>query len=250
MGGATRVDCASLMMAGVIVAGIAWMIDRPDSFVWSIRIGGAVTAILGFGLFLMVCLRRDIANDYLRSVTRTYYNRDGFCFAPVVMIEGGTAWMKVYFQSQYDKPTVARVALRPARGIFMTRAPIDPMEFEVECPPAGFGVARIPFPIPRELQGRHQSFEIGASIQYPEGKGLRIRFNEGVLLRTNADFGNTFGTVLSLAAIWAGFLVFSRPTATRMQLPVGVAKYLPQADEPEVIMMWQLGDPKLDWVAS
>ncbi len=226
------------------------MIDRPDALVWSFLIGGVVTAILGSGLFLRLYFRRDIACDYLRSVNSTYFNCDGFCLATEVTIEGGVAWMKTYFQSQYDKPSVARVALRPARGIFMRRAPIDPMVFEVECPPAGFGVTRIAFPIPHELQGRHQSFEIGASIQYPEGKGLRIRFNEGVLLRTNANFGNTFDTVLSLAGIWAGFLVFSRPTATRMKLPVGVAQNLPQADEPEVVVMWQLGDPKLDWVAS
>lgn len=154
MGESTKSVLALLMIVGVIAAALAWTADRPDTTTWGFRIGGPVTAILALGLILKLHSRADLERDYLRPLTGTYFNRDGFCFAFVVTAVDGIAFMDAYFQTQYDKPALGRIAMRPARGFFMTRANLDAITFEIECPPAGFGFARIAIPIPQELQGK------------------------------------------------------------------------------------------------
>ena len=245
MGDGTRGDYASLILAGGLVAFLTWMIDRPDALIWSFRIGGAVTAALGVFLFLKACVLKDVESDYLRLIQKHYFRRDGFCFTSVVTAEEGVAVMKVYFQSQYDQPSVARVALRPSRRLFLARPAIFPIIFEIDCPPAGVGVARIAFSIPHDLQGQLQSFEVGLSVQYPHGKGQRVRFHEGLLLRTNANFGDSFSTGLTIIAACVGILTLSRLATAKIKLPVGVAGELSVPSEPEVIVLWQLGDRDL-----
>lgn len=245
MGDGTRGDYASLILAGGLVAVLTWMIDRPDALIWSFRVGGAITAVLGVFLFLKACVLKDVESDYLRLIQKHYFRRDGFCFTSVVTAEKGVAVMKTYFQSQYDQPSVACVALRPSRRLFLARPQISLIVFEIECPPAGFGVTRIAFSIPHDLQGQVQSFEVGASVQYPHGKGRRVRFHEGILLRTNAHFGDSFSTGLSIIAACVGILTLSRLATAKIQLPVGVERELPVPSEPEVILLWQLGDRDL-----
>jgi hypothetical protein len=249
MGESTKAVCALLMIVGVIVATLAWTADRPDPITWSIRIGGPTTAILALGLILKLHFRADVEHDYLRPLTGTYFNRDGFCFAFVVTANDGIAFMDAYFQSQYDKPSLGRVALRPGRGFFMTRVKIDAVTFEIECPPAGFGIVRIAVPIPGELQGKRQTFEVGASVRYPEGKGRRIRFHDGVFLRANSNFGNSFGTALTIAGAATGTIVLSKPATATIALPTGVAEDIPDNVAPEIKLLWQLGEPGLEKLA-
>ena len=238
------------MLVGVVVATLAWDEDRPDAATWGCRIGGSITAIIAFGLFLKLQLRADIEQDYLRLLTGTYFNRDGFCFSFVVTANDGIAFMTAYFQSQYDEPSLGRIALRPARGILMTRANIDTITFEIECPPAGFGFARIAIPIPENRQGKQQSFEVGASVQYPDGKGRRIRFHDGVFLGSKANFRDSFVTALTIAGAATGSIVLSKPATTTIDLPVGVAKDTPDNLAAEVKTLWQLGEPALEHVAK
>ena len=175
---------------------------------------------------------------------------DGFCFAFVVSTNDGIAFMDAYFQTQYDKSSVGRIALRPARGFFMTRAKIDLITFEIECPPAGFGYARIAIPIPKEMQGKRQSFEVGASVDYPDGKGHRIRFFDGVFLRSNTNFGDSFGTALTIAGAATGSLVLSKPATATIDLPLGVAEEISESITPEIKILWQLGNQPLEEVAG
>ena len=249
MGESTKSVCALLMIAGIIAAALAWTADRPDATTWGFRIGGPVTAILALGLILKLHFRADLERDYLRPLTGTYFNRDGFCFAFVVTPIDGVAFMDAYFQTQHDKPSLGRIALRPARGFFMTRAKIDAITFEIECPPAGFGFARIAIPIPEKLQGNKQSFEVGASVQYPDGKGRRIRFHDGVFLRSNTNFGDSFGTALTVAGAATGSIILSKPASATIDLPVGVAEDIPDNLSPEIKILWPLGEPELDNVA-
>ena len=249
MGESTKAVCALLMIVGVVVAVFAWTADRPDATTWAMRIGGPVTALLALGLILKLHFRADLMQDYLRPLTGTYFNRDGFCFAIIVTASEGIAYMEAYFQSQYEKPSLGRIALRPSRGFFMTRANIDAITFEIECPPAGFGYARIAIPIAEKLHGKKQSFEVGASVQYPEGKGRRVRFHDGLFLRTNTEFGDSFGTALTCAGAATGTIVLSRPATAKLSLPVDVAEDVPDHVAPETQVLWQLGDPELDDVA-
>jgi len=249
MGESTKSVCALLMIVGIIAAVFAWMADRPDATTWGFRIGAPITALLALGLILKLHFRPDLEPDYLRSLTGTYFNRDGFCFAFVVTPIDGIAFMHAYFQTQYDTPCVGRIALRPARGFFMSRASIDAITFEVECPPSGFGFARIAIPLPVKVQGKRQSFEVGASAQYPDGKGRRIRFHDGVFLRSNTNFGNSFGIALTIAGAATGSIVLSKPATATVALPAGVAEDIPHGLTPETRVLWQRGDPPLDNVA-
>ncbi len=249
MGESTKSACALVMIVGVIAAVLAWTADRPDATTWGFRIGGPVTALLALGLILKLHFRADLEYDYLRPLTGTYFNRDGFCFAFVVTAIDGIAFMNAYFQTQYDRPSLGRIALRPAHGFFMTRAKIDAITFEIECPPAGFGFARIAIPLPDKLQGKRQSFEVGASVRYPDGKGRRIRFHDGVFLRSNTNFGNSFGTALTVAGAATGSIVLSKPATAAIDLPVGVSEDIPDNLVSETKTLWQFGEPPLENVA-
>ena len=237
------------MIVGAAAAAIAWTADRPDAITWGLRIGGPAFAILALGLILKLHFRADLAHDYLRDRLRTYFNRDGFCFAFVATAVDGIAYMDAYFQNQRDKPCVGRIAMRPARGFFMNRAKIDAITYEIACAPAAFGFARLAIPIPEKLQGKRQSFEVGASVRYPDGKGQRLRYRDGVFLRANSNFGNAFATAITIAGATTGSIVLYKPATAPVHLPVGVAEEIPDTIEPRITTLWQLGDPPLEEVA-
>lgn len=99
------------------------------------------------------------------------------------------------------------------------------------------------------MQGKWQSFEVGASVRYPEGYGKRIRFHDGIFLRSNTKFRNSFGTALTLIGAATGSIVFSRPATVAIALPTGVAENIPPNLAPETKILWQLGASPLESVA-
>jgi hypothetical protein len=242
---AIKVSCVLLMGVGAIATALACIAEHPDATTWGFRIGGPILAILALGLFLKIHFRADLVHDYLRDRARSYFNRDGFSFALVATAANGIAYMDAYFQNQHDKSCIGKIALRPARGFFMNRAKIDAITYKIECAPAGFGVARVAIPIPEQLQGKRQSFDVGASVHYPEGKGRRVRFHDGLLIRTNTNFGNSFGTALTIAGAATGMIVWTKPATTTVALPAGVATDIPDNLVPEIKTLWRLGDPPL-----
>lgn len=246
MGESTKAVCVVLLIVGAIGTPIAWITDQPNAVAWGFRIAAPTLALLALGLILTLHFRKDVEYDYLRPIAGTYFNRDGFCFAIFVNAIGGVAFMDAYFQTQYDKRSVGRIALRPARGFFMTRAKIDTITFEIECPPAGFGFSRIAIPVPENLQGKRQSFEVGASVEYPDGKGRRVRFHDGVFLRSNTNFEDSLGTALMIAGAATGSLVLSNPETTKTYMPVDVADEVPDGLVPESKILWQLGEPAIE----
>ncbi len=225
---------------------MSWTSDSPNATTWGFRIGSPLVAALALALILMLQFRRDLEPDYLRTVSRTYFNRDGFCFSFVVRAVEGIAVMDAYFQSQYDRPSIGRIAVRPARGFWMTRAKIDAITFEIECPPAGFGFARVAVPIPEKLQGKRQSFQVGASVRYPEGKGRRVRFRDGVFLRSNTTFSDSFTTAVMIAGAATGSIVLSKPATARVHLPHDVREEIPSDIGPKRSVLWKLGDPPFE----
>ena len=241
MGESTKAVCALVIIVAAVAAPTAWLMDRPTATTWGVRIGSPVVALLAAGLIYKLNSRLDLAHDYLREQAGGYFNRDGFCFALAATAVDQIAYMYAYFQNQYDKPSIGRIAVRPARGFFMGRANIEWITYEIHCEPAAFGMARIAIPIPKPLQGNRQKFEVGASVQYPDGKGRRLRFRDGVPLRTDASFGNTFGTALAVAGAMGGAIVLSKPATATIELPTGVAEEVFSAPLPEIMTLWQLG---------
>jgi hypothetical protein len=237
--------CALVIIVAAIAAPVAWLLDHPTGVTWAIRIGAPVLALFAVAVILKLNARADLAPDYLRQYCRTFFNRDGFCFSIAISAIDRIAFMEAYFQNQYDKPSIGRIAVRPARGFWMGRANIEWITYEIECAPGAFGVARIAIPIPRNLQGKRQTFEIGASVKYPAGKGRRLRFDDGVFLRTDATFGDTFATALTIAGAAGGAIVFTKPAIANINVPTEVAETLPAVFEPQLEVIWKLGDPLL-----
>ena len=240
---------ALVLIAAGITALIAWTDDRPSDTVWQLRIGAPIAALLSLFVLLKMHFRADHATDYLLPLTGTYFNCNGFCFAFVVTEEDGTAFLHAYFQSQRDQPSSAVIALRPARGFFMTRSKISVIAIPVECPAAAFGVAKVPLPIPENLQGQYQPFEVGASVSYPQGKGRRIRFNDGIFLRSNSKAGKYSGPALDFAGSVADSIAGSKPATANIELPVGVADELLEECTIQITIHWQLGDAELEQAA-
>lgn len=237
-------------MVGFVVSGVAWVSDRPDGATWVCRFGGAAAAMLALVAFVTMHFRADLVPDYLRDVDPNYFNRDGFCFAADATAVSGVAYLLIYFQNQRDRPCVGRIALRPARGFFMNRAPIQAITYLIECEPAAFGVARISLPVPKQLQGKRQSFDVGASVRYPAGKGKQLRFRDGIIIRTDADFEDSFATAIAVTSVMTGHIVLHWPPAARVQLPTDVAEDLPGEPDFDIQMLWRLGDPGLQEIPA
>jgi len=244
--GTTKVVGVILMMLSGLVSALGWIDDRPTAGTWFLRLGGLAAAALILIWILWLHFRPDYERDYLRDISRQYFNRDGFCFTFAAKNINGIAYIYAFFQSQRNAPSVGQIALRPARGFFLNRAEIETIVFYVECPPAAFGAARMPIPIPAKFQGKRQSFEVGASVNYPEGRGNRIRFRDGFSVRANSTFEDSLGTLLTVASVTAGHVYLKSPATQVIQLPTEVTEEIPEDLKPEVMILWQLGDPQIE----
>lgn len=237
-----KVLCVVIFMFAAPAAALGWF-DRADGAIsLFLRYGCPVLALAGIVGFLKIHLRADLVPDYLYHHSGTYFNRGGFCFGIRANVIDGVCYLEVLFQNQQDEHSVGRIALRPARGFFLGRANIEPIALEIQCQPAAFGTAKVAVRIPDELQGKRQSFEVGASVDYPNGKGRTLRFRDGIVLRANSNFGNTFGTALTVAGALTGSIVWTTPTQVTIDLPPGVNDVVADASEPETQTFWKLGD--------
>ncbi len=245
MGESVKAICSLFMIVALIVSAFVWFDDQPNQTTWIVRVSAPLVAALWLAAILKLHFRRDIAGDYLHDAVGEYFNRDGFCFAFTTEVIDGVCQLHAYYQNQYERPCVGRIALRPARGFFRTRAKIDTITFEIPCEAAGFGVATLPIPLPRELRGKTQSFEVGASVEYPQGKRQRLRYRDGLLLRANTDFGDSFRTALTVAGVFGGMIVLSTPATTTFSLPTDAAEEIPNNSQPRMKGLWKLGAPPI-----
>jgi hypothetical protein len=127
----------------------------------------------------------------------------------------------------------------------LTRAKLDAIAFEIPCDGGAFGVVSIPVPLPRNVQGRRQAFDVGASVDYPEGRGRRLRFRDGIFLRANSQFRDSFRTGVTLLGTLAGGVVLSSPAKITLDLPTDVAEETPADAEPQRQVLWKPGDSPL-----
>lgn len=175
-----KVICVVIFMVAATACVFVWTDDRPSRTVWALRIACPILSVAAIGLFLMIHFRSDIVPDYLHQVAGTYFNRGGFCFAFNAIPVDDVCCIEAYFQNQHDQPCRGQIALRPARKFLMNRENIESITFEIACEPAGFGIARAYIPLPESVQGKRQSFEVGASVEYLQEKGKQLRFRDGL----------------------------------------------------------------------
>jgi hypothetical protein len=253
--------CGLVILVSIVAGGVAWLAGQPDADIWRWRIGSVGAIVVASAVIGLFSLRRDEAPDYLYLVSPKYVSRNGFCFALSVERRDRLCLVCVHYQNQHENPCQVTVAFR--RVLDRSKRETDePTTVEIDCPPAGFGVVRVPFPVPLLLQGSTQHFQVGATVDYPEGKGKRLLKRDGLLLRTNADFADRMNDfVRTTALVQAGLNpvgqilfnrnreAFSRVLAS-VSFPTQVASRPQEVEElmkaPEHKLLWQLGDPLLD----
>jgi hypothetical protein len=245
MGESFKAMCVLVLIVAALVAAVAWIDEQPSSTTWIVRIGMPLLAVLALAVVLKLHFRTDLVPDYLRAAMGDYFNRDGFCFAFKATAVEGVAYLNVFFQNQYDQPCRGRIAIRPARGFWMTRPEIPTVALEIDCSPAAYGVAKVAMPLMPEILGKKQRFEVGASVDYAQGNRHRLRFRDGVFLRANSEFGNAFATAVSVTGVLCGNVVLSSPATATIAIPTDVTQELPQGNRPSITTLWKLGDPPL-----
>ena len=240
-----KVGCVVLIAAGSITAALAWIADHPNEFTWTFRIVGPLVAVAGLIGFLLVHFRRDQTPDYLYRACGKYFDRGGLCFSFITSIVDEICFLNLFFQNRYDQPCGGRVLLRPAKGLFGNRN-VEAILFEIQCDAAAFGVTRLALPIPESIQGKRQAFEVGASVEYPNGRGRMVRFRDGIVIRDNTDFRKTFRTAATVLLATHGHLLLFKPAKFTMSLPLNVAESVPEVLVPETEIFWKLGDPPFE----
>ena len=235
-------------MIGAVVATFGWADNRPTATVQSIRIIASALSIVGLAGFIALHFRRDRVPDYLQYCSTVFFDRNGFCFSfePIVMSE--SCYIRILFQNRFERRCIAQIALRPAEvfGTF-ARDDFSGIAVSLDCPAAGFGMLLAPIAIPNKCQGTRQTFQVGATIIYPDGKGRMLRFgsDRSVTVRSNADFCNPFYRRLTIAAALTGGILISRPARVTFLLPDNVLQHAPKENVISQKIIWQLGDDSI-----
>jgi len=238
-----KLSCVTILLFAVPSAAVVCTDHRPDPTTAVLQYALPVVSVAAFVALLWLQFRRDRIPDLMRQFTSGFFNRDGFCFAVVPIAVDGICYIAAYFQSQRDAPCIGRIALRPSKGFFLSRADIGTIGLTITCEPAAFGICRFAVPLPNELQGTTQSFDVGASVEYPSGKGRRLRFHDGLPIRTNTEFKDSTAKAIAIAGAFTGQIVLYSPATVKMKLPTGVADRLDEPSAVETRTLWRLGDP-------
>lgn len=241
MNESVKAVCVLFVIVAVITASIAWIDDRPNSTTWLFRTVPVVIAIIAIGVMLWMHWRRDLAPDLLAQQVGRYLERNGFCFQFLPTVVDGRCVFLLMFQNRYERSCNARVVLRPVtfRGSHSTLVDIT-----VHCPGVAFGVAKKEVGLPAKLQGRRVSFDVGADVEYPKGKGRMQRFRDAVVLRRDTNFVDAFARTTSLLALLGGHIMFQLPTRIKYKLPNNVATDLPSAVPVSTEILWTPDDPQ------
>jgi hypothetical protein len=219
---------------GIVV--FARFLNGPPPTLLAAQCLGWTFAAASLVLLLGLELRRDLVPDYLSLCKDKFFERDGFCFGISLDREEGLAMFTILFQSRYLGPATARIALRPVNARLATVSP------DIECGPAGFGIAKFPVAIPRRHQGKSVTFEIGVDAEYPQGKGREVRFRSGRMVRHNSRFRSL--TVVAQAVLHSlvGHFLIHSPAAIRLTLPSNVAEFVPEGEVGESQLLWSLSE--------
>lgn len=235
--------CALILITAAIVTPFAWYADQPDQTVWILRIGAPLVGTVALAILIAIYSRADVVPDYLHQTTGSYFNRGGFCFSMVPAVVDEVCVFQAFFQNQYERPCVGRIILRP---YFTSGISLPELLFDVICEEGAFGVVTLPVGLPHEVQGCKATYRVGASVKYPDGRGKRLRFRDGLSLREDAKFRDRLGTTLTVLGALVGHIVISTPAKITVMLPEDVVEVLLTTPVAERQLLWKLGDPPLE----
>ena len=230
---------------GGISGAIAWHHPDPAHLAWFFRFAGPLNAALSLAAFLRVHFRKDIGTNYLLPTFGSFFDRDGFCFALAGARDNGYFCIQVFFQNRHSSDSKAQVALRPKHGFFGDHARVRTVIFDIPCPGGAFGVASLPVPISTKYHGKALTFEVGASVEYPEGKGETLWYQDGIVVRTNTKFSGTPSAATRVALLFTGTWISPSATTATLLIPEDVAVTAPRHIDPTIEILWLPGDPSL-----
>jgi hypothetical protein len=236
--------CCLAVLIGLIMAIFAWSEERPAPWLLSLRLVAPLVAMGGFGLFLLLHFQRDRVPDFLRRKFRGSFERGGLCFNFNGTVENGAFCVRVHFQNRYDHPCRGQIALRPQKGMLWSNRDSMPLCFDFDCPAAGYGIVTLPVAVPRVNAGKPQTFEVGATVVYPHGRGRMVRYQPGNEVRHNACFRNPFGNFLSVFGLLAGMVVLYRPATVTFTPPPGIDEFPQLGAAPHVHIFWCIDDAR------
>lgn len=172
---------AFVIIVSMVATAVSWFMTGAviDGRTWAWRICSPGSGVLAFLVFLKIHFRKDEVPDFLTRQCGNFFERDGFCFAIVPVVDAGRCFLNIYFQNRYANRSAATVMVAPSRG-FIFAAKLQRVVLEIDCAPAAFGVARCRWPVPAKYQGKKQSLDVAAKVRYPDGRGRLLRGRDGI----------------------------------------------------------------------
>lgn len=227
------IGCAGVLSIVVAVIGSipVWIIE-PSSLVWVLRVGFIILLVLGSLACFYSGNRNDEAFDYLRQISRgQHFDQDGFAFLPLLTSRKGVAYVEIFFQNQRDCRCEARVVME-ALPIPFSGYRLNPIAFAIPCEAGVFGVARIPIPAPAKSQGKVNTWNVGASVKFPSGRGGLLRFGQGLSVGFVAD--QSWDNAIMIAGLLTLTPVLKTPARSKMAIPTDVMEQVPADLKPEI----------------
>jgi hypothetical protein len=228
MNESAKATLAFILIVGILGSFITWMTDNAT---WPARIGFPVLGVAALAALGWGMTRKDKLPDHLRELFGNYLERTGFCFAFVPTVADGHCTLDIYFQNRYESPCRAQVVIQPSREFFLNRRSVGSFTIEIECEGGAFGVTRLPWGVPQRYQGRQQSFDVGASVSYPKGRGTLLRYRDGS--HVGAARPTAWAGIMTAAAALGGMIVITKPAKVKIQLPMGVSEIV--ADDARIV---------------
>ncbi len=246
MGESVKAMLASVAAVLLLIGVMVWVKepDMPEWGIWVSRLVLPAVAIAIFVFLIALMCRKSKVPDFLRKRARDFFERKGFCFALENVVREGHSYVLVWFENRYDQPCDAAVELGGAYGWRGDRKADGFFVDCIECGPAAFGVALVPFPVPAEHQGKKLKFKVGADVLYPDGRGQQLRYKRGFGVTGSAG-GTGDRKEMVRSARWE--LSIDGPVTDAatwvVVLPEGVATEPPPDAGIKVATLWKLGDP-------
>jgi hypothetical protein len=220
-----------------LVSIFPWLNDRPTNTTWIYRIVLPAVCVISAVVFLRIHFRRDLAPDLLGGFISRYFDQNGLCFFSYFKNENGVCVQTVLFQNRHENECNATIAIRDKNT---SQQWAYQKRFSIQCPGGAFGRASLKVGVPVEQQGKIHVFEVGATVHYPKGKGRMLRFCDGMVVRYNSEFYNTFGIMLTVFGALVGHIVWSSPAIFSTTLPSDVAETAQEDAQPEIEILWTL----------
>ena len=235
-----------LLVVSIVAAAAGFLVRLPSGLDTLMAVVGSLGTV-GFALaWFLARPRRDEPPDVLAELTGTYYERDGLCFAPKLVVASNLCWFTVYCQNCYSEPIVATVSFVPMEGMSTAGAhDVPPVTVHVDVEGGDVCAVHVPYPIAKAWQGKVMVYDVGAKTTYPQGRGRVVRSGKGTAVGEPAEQLSAAEQVVQ--AVGDHVLPFRglrlRPGAFEVRLPEGVADQASPdvAARRELLYRWRRG---------